>query len=523
MNRLATLGRSMYLGLLLAWAIPAPAAPQTPNRSTPAKLSTDRVVEQLRVRLAEPRFAHAQWGVCVQRLDSGATVFEHNAAQLFSPASVTKLFTAALALDRLGSSHRFSTILMCEPSRLADGVLVGPLVVEGRGDPGFLWEEGALNPLRSFQLLIETLRRAGIRELRGGILGVDGLGGSAAPGRDPRFGSGWTWEDLVRGYGAALSGLTANEGKVRIHLRPGPEPGRPCEIRLSPVAGGLEIYNATRTVAPGGPREIALHRLPGRSTLYVMGSLPSHDPGWETDVAVPDPAYLFLELFQRALQQEGIPVAGPLEVRRDPAPIPPVVPELMELGRVESAPLETLVRAMLKDSRNGYASLLWTAVGLSRTGPQIRTAAGPNEVARAELQRFLDRLGIPAEEVHLEEGSGLSRNNLVTPRAVVALLRAMHRHPAGKVFEAALPVAGVDGTLAGRMKGTRAEGRVRAKTGTLRWAHGLAGYVQPATGSPLVFCLFLNRYAPGPSDPAPPAELDAIAACLVDIPWDSDP
>ncbi|MCX7867595.1 D-alanyl-D-alanine carboxypeptidase/D-alanyl-D-alanine endopeptidase [Limisphaera sp. VF-2] len=525
MKRFARIGPTVYLGLLLACGIPHPAAPQTTNRITPAKPPKAELVEKLRARLADPRFAHAQWGVCVQRLDSGTTVFEHNANQLFSPASITKLFTAALALDRLGPAHRFSTILRCERARLAQGVLAGPLIVEGHGDPGFVWEEEAPNPLRSFQPLVEILREAGIRELCGGIVAVDGFDRASSPAGGPRFGPGWTWEDLIHGYGAALSGLMANEGKVRVRVRPGAGPGKPCDIRLHPVSGGLQIQNATRTVDLGGPRKIALRRMAGRPTLHVTGCLPSDDPGWETDVAVPDPAYLFLELFRQALEQEGIRVAGPLDVHRDPLSTHHVVPdaELVELGRTESAPLEALVRTMLKDSRNVHAALLWTAVGLKCEGSQARPGSTPDEVAQAQLSRFLTTLGIPADEVHLEEGSGLSRNNLVTPRAVVALLRAMRRHPAGKTFESGLPVAGVDGTLAGRMKGSPAEGRVRAKTGTLRWAHGLAGYVNPPTGSPLVFCLLLNRYTSGPSDPSPPAELDALAECLVEISSDSIP
>jgi len=499
------------LCLLAAAAIHRPA----PARCEPATLHPGGLTDQLRARLAEPRFARAQWGICIQDAETGQAVFEHNASQRFTPASLTKLFTAALVLDRLGGSNRLKTSLWAEAGPASNGMLHGPLVVEGNGDPGFLWEESRTQPLRSFQPLVDQLRNAGIQELPAGIVGYDALSRWPFPGWGPRFGAGWAWEDLIRGYGAPISGLTANQGRIRLRVRPGAAVGEPCLISLHPSTGGLLISNLTFTEKQGTLPQIQFVRTPGQPVLYVTGTLPIERAPWETDVAALDPALLFLELFKRALEEAGIRVSGPLSVRRG-ATLPShsaKPPKLTPLGSVESAPVRELVRDMLKDSRNGHAAILWTLVGLR--SPELKPSTIPEAAAARELEKFLTRLGISPEEVHLEEGTGLSRNNLVTPRAVATLLLKMTRHPEGKAFQDGLPVAGVDGTLADRMKGTAAEGRVCAKTGTLRWAHGLAGFAHTKSGHRLVFCFLLNRHAPRPPDPSPQAELDALAELLI--------
>lgn len=443
---------------------------------------------------------------------TGSCLYDHQPSQLFVPASITKLFTAALALDRLGPHHRLETIVLAGGRPRPDGTLDHDLLVRGQGDPGFVWNYGHTSPLRSFDPLVRLVRQAGIQHIRGGLQAEETfLGGT-------KYGSGWAWEDLVRPYGGALSDLNANHNRVRLHVRPGASPGQPGHVQFQPVDAGLEVLNQVRTVEPDGPRQIRWSRQPGRKEVVVSGPIPLRGPPWIAEVAVEEPALLFLELYRQALIQAKIRVEGPLTIRfpsNSPAPAR-TGGSWVPLGRAESAPVADLVRAMLKQSQNLYACVLLAAVGRECHRQGRHLALNTEQAAVAELRQFVREIGIPMEHVQLEEGSGLSRNNLLTPHAVTHLLRHMVQHRHAEAFVSALPVAARDGTLAERMVGTAAAGRVRAKTGTLRWAHGLAGYVQPDGRRPLTFCVFLNRYAAGADAPSAQVAIDTLTLRLIE-------
>jgi hypothetical protein len=181
------------------------------------------------------------------------------------------------------------------------------------------------------------------------------------------------------------------------------------------------------------------------------------------------------------------------------------------LGSVASPPLTTILPKMMKSSQNLYAHLLLLQVGARARAPETLNQT-TEDVGLTELQSFLATAGVRHGEVLLEEGSGLSRGALVTPNATVALLRYMHRHRAAETFRNALPIAGVDGTLRNRMKGTAAAGNVNAKTGTLRYVNSLSGYVKTKAGENLVVSLMLNNYA----GEGARAALDAIVVMLAE-------
>ena len=189
-----------------------------------------------------------------------------------------------------------------------------------------------------------------------------------------------------------------------------------------------------------------------------------------------------------------------------------------------SLPVRELLAEVLKPSQNLYTDLLLAQVGMAQLKGR---APGPEETAEQDgvraLRAFLTEAGIPRSETALNEGSGLSRNNLCTPNATVHLLEFMHAHKYSAIYSNALPIAGVDGTLRRRMKGTAAEGKVHAKTGTLSAANSLSGYVTTAAGEPLAFALMLTRYQGGDAGTAKTADLDAIAALLAGFTGRTDP
>jgi D-alanyl-D-alanine carboxypeptidase/D-alanyl-D-alanine-endopeptidase (penicillin-binding protein 4) len=177
--------------------------------------------------------------------------------------------------------------------------------------------------------------------------------------------------------------------------------------------------------------------------------------------------------------------------------------------------MREIAREVMKPSQNLYTDLLLAHVGELHRTVQTSPNDTSEEVGIRELNKFLTEAEVKKGDVFFEEGSGLSRNNLTTPNATIALLQYMSRHKCAEVYLNSLPIAGVDGTLRGRMKGTAAAGNVRAKTGTLRWANSLSGHVTTAAGERLLFSIMLNRY-PDPTRTAR-ADIDAIAVMLAEF------
>jgi len=514
----------VWLGLLFALAA---LAQEAPPAATLAELQ-----QRLGALVNQPQFAAALWGVKVVSLDTGQVLFEHNAKKLFSPASNSKLYTVALALDRLGADYRIRTSLNARAKPNHRGTLKGDLIVYGRGDPSFNARLHGGDVFQALEPLVAALTNAGVKRITGDLVG------DASFLRGPEFGSGWDWDDLEAYYGAEISALTINDNALPVMVKPGEKVGDPCRLLLTPATCYLTLSNRTETVAKGSRRSIRFYRPITGNLVYVSGTMPADDPGYTEDVTLHNPAGLFIALFQEALARHGVKVRGRLRtvdwLKRAPprlvaagdgpgGPESPAAPPLatderspagalVELGFVESPPMRELAREVEKPSQNLYADLLLAQVGEhTRTG-QTRADATSEDLGIAELNRFLNQAGVAKGDVLFEEGSGLSRNNLTTPAATVALLQYMSRHPCAAAYAEALPIAGVDGTLRNRMKGTVAANNLRGKTGTLRWANSLSGYVTTAAGERLAFSFMLNRYHnPGSSARA---DLDALAVML---------
>lgn len=502
--------RGLGLALLLVALVAGSALAQQPPPA-PAVESVPALQAELSDLLAAPRFAHAFWGVKVVSLDSGATLFEHNAEKLFSPASNCKLYTTALALQCLGPDYRLRTSLYATQPPGRSGTLAGDLILYGRGDPTFTAARFGGDLLRALDPLVDALTNAGVRRIKGDLVADETFF------QGPPYGSGWDWDDLQAYYGAEISSLTLNDNTLQLTVQPGERAGAPCRLTLSSATSPLTLRNETRSIPAGGKRRLRLYHPLGENIIYVLGQMPLEDPGWSDDVTVHRPAAWFAAAFKQALARRGIKVSGQCRVvdwldRRADAT------GRLELGAVESPPLREIVRDILKPSQNLYSDLLLAHLGAMAQATNTTLAAEPSESAGvAELDRFAAEVGIAPGELFLEEGSGLSRNNLATPEATVRLLTFMNRQPVGGIYRDALPLAGVDGTLRNRLKSPPALGNVRAKTGTLRWANSLSGYVTTSAGERLAFAIMLNRYhAPAGARPAR-EELDEIALRLASL------
>ncbi|HSB09075.1 MAG TPA: D-alanyl-D-alanine carboxypeptidase/D-alanyl-D-alanine-endopeptidase [Blastocatellia bacterium] len=516
----------------------------------------DSLRGRIAAHLGQARFAPAAWGVKIVSLDTGRTIFEHNPEKYFNPASNAKLYTAALALENLGIDYRIKTSLYSAAKPDASGTLKADLILYGRGDPTMAARLNGGNYYKGIEPLISQLVNAGVRRIEGDVVGDE----SYFTG--PPFGSGWEWDDLQAYYGAEASALTIDDNALDLFVKPSDRTGMPCRITTGPPTSFVTLINRSQTSPKGSEPRIVVYRPVGENIIYVSGRLPIDSSGYYTSVAVHNPAGLFASLFKETLGQHGITVTGRTRVidwkYREVTPLD--LNKLIELGSVESIPLGEIVRETLKPSQNLYAQLLLLQVGANagRTSDEnagVKAVGTPSrqnsnvaasrataaeEIASNEMTTeeigvelmndFLAKIGIKKGDVLLEEGSGLSRRDVITPRATVALLSYMSRSRWAEAYRNALPVAGVDGTLQNRMKGTLAAGNVRAKTGSLRYVYTLSGYVTSAAGERLAFSIMLNNYynperaaalrdpagtASGrPAPPAPRDDIDAIPIML---------
>jgi len=499
----------------LVLAAPAHAQTATTNRPQPAvqeAVKAPDTLAELRSRIgalvSAARYAQATWGVKIVSLDTGALLYEVNPGKLLSPASNSKLYTMAMALDRLGPDYRIKTSLYSRAKPDADGTLAGDLIVFGRGDPCINARLNGGDVFKALEPLVAALAKAGVKRITGEVVG------DCSYFRGPPYGPGWDWQDLDSYYGAEVSALTVNDNYLQLRVTPGASAGAPCKIAVSPDVPYLVVSNRTQTVAKGGRRSIKLYRPLGENVVYVSGQVAADDAtATDEDMTVHKPAAWFAALFKEALARRGIQVTGKATSMdwNDREAEPLDFKQLVELGFMESPPMRDILREVMKPSQNLYTDMILEHVG-AKAGEAAGEESGRTMNAGVrELNKFLGEAGVKRGWTIFDEGSGLSRDNVTTPEATVALLTFMAHHRNFDVYKDSLPIAGVDGTLRRRMKGTPAEGNLRGKTGTLRWANSLSGYVTTAAGEHLAFSLMLNRYQAAGSKTT---DLDVIGGML---------
>jgi serine-type D-Ala-D-Ala carboxypeptidase/endopeptidase (penicillin-binding protein 4) len=463
-----------------------PGSPGAPRRTLAQAI--DRVVER-------PAFAAALWGIEVRSLQTGAVLYARDAQKNLKPASMLKVVTAAAALDAFGPEARFRTTLESAGRVDADGRLLGDLYLVGRGDPGLSARFGAARPTAAFEELTAALRAAGIRRVEGRVVGHEGAF------RGERRGSDWSWEDLVWCYGAEVSALSFNDNCADLTLVAGEKPGDPARVERRPITDYYAVVSTATTALRGTKSELTLVREPGSNVIRLSGTHPVGDPPWEGSVALENPALYAITVFAEVLAASGITFTGGVAATSDPLPAGAQV-----LAAHDGPPLAEILKVVDKESQNLHAELLLRQLGLRLRGE------GSAEAGQAVVREFLERMGVRAEAWSVQDGSGLSRSDLLDAHGLVGLLAAMTHHPHARAFRESLAVAGVDGTLKSRFRGTPAEGRLLAKTGTLRFANGLTGYATGATGEPLAFAIILTHHT-GPGREAV-AAIDEIALAL---------
>ncbi len=405
----------------------------------------------------------ANVGILIEDINPDTrTLYARHAQEKLVPASNVKLLTTAAALQNLGPDFSIRTSVYGQPSSATQD-----LYVIGRGDPTFT----------SYQinLLSSQLKQQGIRQVNS-LTAIDNY--FTGPTANPY----WDEEDYRAGYGAAANSLILNRNELSFTAIPS-RVGQPLSIVWDrpEFARGWQIENNSRTVS-GGNEFIDAGQKPGQKIMNVRGQLIAGSASENTSIALLDPGSYFAEQFQQSLSAYGLGSAKAGATIANPPS------GLVELAAIQSPPLRAFI-----DPTNLYSVNIYAESMLKTLGRSVEPAT-PNayESGAAAVERILTDLGVAPDSIDIVDGSGLSRQNRVTPEAFVDTLQAMAKTGNDSIYRNSLAVAGRSGTLRNRMRGTAAEGRFQGKTGTLSGTYTLSGYLNPANHPPLALSIIVN-------------------------------
>ncbi|HWB08898.1 MAG TPA: D-alanyl-D-alanine carboxypeptidase/D-alanyl-D-alanine-endopeptidase [Pirellulales bacterium] len=471
---------------------------------SPSSQAGEPLARQVEAFVDEGPHKNGQWGWLIADLESGETLFERSPDRLFAPASVTKLYSVAAAMDELGADYRFETPIYARGQVNSDGLLEGDLILVASGDPTLggrtgsngeiaftnsdhIYGEGAElttpDPLAGLNELALAVRTAGIHRLQGDVLIDDRL------------------FEHARGTGsgpALLTPIVINDNLIDITITPATA-GSAARVVCRPDTASLNVDTQVQTVSAHEATRVAIES-PDDRALVISGQIAVGRKPLVRTHEVADPASFARSLMIEALRRADVTVeasplgrnnAGRLPAREQYA-------GLRRVAQLTSPPFSESARLILKVSHNLHASML----------PLLIAAKHGQSTLSEGLKRqreFLVRSGVDADSISFGGAAGGDLADYVTPRATVALLRYMAKRDDFPVFERALPVLGQDGTLARAVPPeSAARGKVLAKTGTLFWhnrmnggsiltSKALAGYMTTAGGKRLAFALFVNN------------------------------
>lgn len=436
---------------------------------TPVLAYSDYGVQAGISRLLEKSRSGTNIGIIVTQVSNGRVLYSQRANFLFSPASALKLFTAVAALHFLKPDFRFNTSLLTNGS-VKDHTLNGDLIVKFSGDPELTAGD--------ISQLVGQLAHLGINNINGRIY-IDNSDYSFVP-----YPPGWLWDDLSYGYAAPLNTIIIDRNKFGLLLEPSRQAGGQPKLTPYIPAGVVHIINESRTTAKnekGCPLTIYSDL---DSNYRISGCL---SRAWgdkqQRTLAIRNPFSYARVLIENALQKNHINHSGTITSHT-------AASNMTVLAQHQSPPLSIMLREMLKKSDN-----LTTDSLLKKMGQLYFKEPGSWQNGLAALKNILAPTRINFKECLINDGAGMSRYNLITPAQFVTLLNFAYRD--SNIINSlwpALPIAGQDGTLAGRMQPAAAGGRVHAKTGTMTGISALAGYINTKHHGMLSFAIMVNGY-----------------------------
>jgi D-alanyl-D-alanine carboxypeptidase/D-alanyl-D-alanine-endopeptidase (penicillin-binding protein 4) len=404
---------------------------------------------------------------------------EVNPDKTFLPASVLKVVTTSAALEKLGADFRYRTGVYTNGVVEPDGTVTRDLILVGRGDSNLTDPYGELLEKPTFQELAEKLESAGIKKVRGDVVGDDSYFDLK------NNGTGWTDKELQSVYGAPINALSINNNVIWVHAGAGQRNKR-INYTLEPRTSYFHVRNLGVTGSRRAKRTLSVRLIRGSKTIVISGVLPEGQ-NYSQHVLLETPAEVAATLLKEELHRHGITVEGGVSALHHGDVSKDEQAGWDLLAEHQSPPLINALQIINKRSQNLHAEMLLRTLGAEFRGE------GTSEAGLDVVKEFLVHAGIDSEKIRLNDGCGLSRENLITPRFQTSLLQFLSTRPYFDLFLNTLAISGTDGTLKNRLSASEVRGSIHAKTGTLNGVTTLSGYITTKSGRNLVFSIFANR------------------------------
>lgn len=429
----------------------------------------------------ESQASGALWVVQV-RGEDGTLLENLNGNKLIRPASNMKLITSGAVLDRLGADFTFETKLFGRG--YAEGsIWNGDLIVRGSGDPSIdgFFHDG--NSLFLFEKWTDILLEMGIREIRGNLIGLDGLFD------DIPYPRGWEWDDLSYYYAPEISALSFNSNVVNLEVVADGPVGSVPQIQWSPFNTPYVEFVNEQVITPRGTRfNESYRRILGTNLILLRSTLPQGY--YETEpLTIANPSYFFLDTFYRYLELRGIRVQGDIFVNSDFLSLQPLR-EWVLLDQHSSKPVHELLSRLNMESDNFYSEML-----VKKLGYKIHRTQGTTELGLHVIKEYMQEMGFDTVQVLLRDGSGMAGANLILAGDLNRYLISIRDKEYFPEFFNTLAVAGVNGTLGHRFSGSRVQGNFFGKTGFISGVRTLSGYLTTNSGSQITVTLATNNFA----------------------------
>ncbi len=498
-----TFGLLLLTACATANAAGLQSATPTPRATVPSVYNSQvRLLPDLLNVIGDEKYKGSPWALLVEDLDTGEILYELNPDQLMVPASTTKLFSTAAALDTLGPDYKFTTPVYQTGTLSADGTVTGDLILVASGDltmGGRTNAEGHIaitdsdhgdanelpsveltpqDPAQGFDLLAKQVAAAGIKKVNGNVI------------VDARL------FDTLTVQKTTVSPMVINENLIDVILMPG-QISETAKLDWRPQTALFKIENEVMTVAEGAPTNVETSS-PELGVILVSGQI-SRDTGQVVRTyAVPDPPRWGRTLFIEALERAGVDVMADAVAENPASALPASYADAKEVAKLVSPPFAENLKLTNKVSQNFDANTMPMLLAMKNgktTYPEGMLLMGD----------FFNKAGVDPNGISLADGQGAATGDFISPRAEVQLLRYMATRPDFAIYKDTLPILGVDGSLAGAAPpNSPAIGKVFAKTGTLAaedllherlllQAKALAGYMTTASGRNLVFSVFVGQ------------------------------